>query len=782
MPLPTIAQKSSLPVVRSQDSIGQPWVYDRFLHGLNTSLPANLIRTTELAAAVNFALVEGGSLEARASLYSHISTTVTTTPSPKCHVQIPISGTNRELMVYGNNELYWNNSGTPTHLGTLEGEPKIFPYKGVALICDGSYLKFLNGVTSSNLNMAYDSGTGTRGFQFDKRALTSDVTMNVGDGTTTRIAYKFTSTAWTAGWTIPPTTVHAKLSKTGSPTGNLVMAVRLAADSSVMATKTMLAVNTLTSTETSYTGTFLSTDVTTELSTATDYYCSLEYDNGNATNYVTVHCNNIGTGGKAYGYAAAAWTAATSTEPLMALRPGVPPKATDGRVKDTRVFLIGDPDRKGGAAVSNTNTYLDFSTANQGGFIGATDNDNNTYEVGAIEILYSNLYFYGTKELPYISQLTGSTPADYAIPVTFQRIGTTRKCIASVINDIWSVSKDGVDNLKGVEQYGDLRNFSNSDPIGDRIRDYFDETTDFIEYFPQYGQLFLVMASYHRVLVCHVKIPSPDPSSQFPQKLRYPWMEYEFYLRDLTDTATYKWTATGTGNEYSLEAAAGGNPSIAIQPDALTLDGKKITEGTAGSLSDHGWDYATDPTSSFPTVYFCDASGDPDTSGVEIRQLIIPTSLSSFSNVFYVGSSDGKFYKFSDSYYKDLNSIQTFPKFRTARTEFPLRQHRLEQFQIIGGSRYGSQFTVNLHIDGLEAETAISDTYKFPISDDITVDEATMIVDDALFAVDASGNPLWNPIWIKCNAMQWEIKNVYQLGSKVSFNGLIVEHKQLAMK
>jgi len=90
-----------------------------------------------------------------------------------------------------------------------------------------------------------------------------------------------------------------------------------------------------------------------------------------------------------------------------------------------------------------------------------------------------------------------------------------------------------------------------------------------------------------------------------------------------TDTATYSWTASGSGtNEYYLRTLAGADPDIS-KPNQVTMDGVALTEGTAGSLSDHEWDYGDNDTLGYSTIYVRDDTGDPDASGVEIKAGII---------------------------------------------------------------------------------------------------------------------------------------------------------------
>lgn len=83
-------------------------------------------------------------------------------------------------------------------------------------------------------------------------------------------------------------------------------------------------------------------------------------------------------------------------------------------------------------------------------------------------------------------------------------------------------------------------------------------------------------------------------------------------------------TATET-NTWSLHASGGGAPEITGKPPALwdsTLG--LLTEGTLGSLNEHEWAWGDQNSLGYNTVYFRDASGDPDTSGVDLHVVVKP--------------------------------------------------------------------------------------------------------------------------------------------------------------
>lgn len=79
----------------------------------------------------------------------------------------------------------------------------------------------------------------------------------------------------------------------------------------------------------------------------------------------------------------------------------------------------------------------------------------------------------------------------------------------------------------------------------------------------------------------------------------------------------YQWTASGSGtNEYYLEAAGGGDPGLAAEPDSVAEDGSDLTPATVGTLSASEWDWGDNDTLGFSTVYVVTSGGvDPDTLG-----------------------------------------------------------------------------------------------------------------------------------------------------------------------
>lgn len=82
----------------------------------------------------------------------------------------------------------------------------------------------------------------------------------------------------------------------------------------------------------------------------------------------------------------------------------------------------------------------------------------------------------------------------------------------------------------------------------------------------------------------------------------------------LTPGSGNHWTKSASGtNEYYWNATG------LTEPQAVWLNDSPQTNGTLGTLADHGWDWGNNDTLGYNTVYFRDDTGDPDTSGVTVE-------------------------------------------------------------------------------------------------------------------------------------------------------------------
>jgi len=103
---------------------------------------------------------------------------------------------------------------------------------------------------------------------------------------------------------------------------------------------------------------------------------------------------------------------------------------------------------------------------------------------------------------------------------------------------------------------------------------------------------------------------------------------------DLSGGATYRWTASGSGtNEYYLQTAAGGNPSLA-SPAYVWIAGTYAAAGTIGDLDNGQRAYGDNDSLGYNTLYIRSDAGDPDATGLLVES-------SARQNAIYGASRSG---------------------------------------------------------------------------------------------------------------------------------------------
>lgn len=688
-----------------QKSQLKPMVLEDFRLGLNTSLSAAAIQQNELSMAVNFKFLPTGGLETREGLTRYTTSTLSNdithmaffpfdidlsnlrifsdtddrewenTAGREWSIEIPASsGTDELIVTQPDNKLYLlDSSKAPQEQATLEGDAMIIPFGDKALICDGSFLKYWDKNTDT-VKIAYDDGSGTDGYQHTNLTLTPDTQVKLYSGGNTMAGVSFESQAWDSGYTITITAVEVFALKSGSPTGNVGCRLYLDSDDSLVATSTTIysAADIDTSSE-ELTFVFASG----AMSPLTIYNAVITYSGGDNSNYIQLECDTVTSAGDTK-YYDGAWKDDSLKLAVVGVKPGRPPRARYGIVQNNRIYLAGDPYNKGIMWYSNTNTAFDWSTTNGGGWIGIIDDNTTNFPTGAIVSFFGNIYIFGQQSQPYLCQLTGSDPSDYAISPIFQRIYSTHKTAINAVNDLWFGNESGINALSGVQQYGDLRSSYESDPVDDRIKDYWTDDDAFAGYCGATGQYFLKQAGYPRCLIVHTKNPTISKS-----RIRYPWTEYIFIKEDLS-SSTYKWTASSTSNEYYCELATGGDPSLS-EPPYLLFQDSISTNGVVGSLADHGWDYGNNDSLGYNTIYIRDDSGDPDTIEIRIQTVLEPTAFANYTNEFYIACDDGYIYKLDQTVEKD-NSTNVPYVMGGKMFESPYNEVCLEKYDVSCGT------------------------------------------------------------------------------------------------
>ena len=639
--------------------------FQGFALGENTSVPAFQLKLSELAACIDLKYNHGGQLQTRDPIVKYSTVQIGVI---RDIASCSLNGTQYTIVTDATKVYYIvvSEGGavvTPTEIGTVGSPASIVPYNDVAVICDGSYLKFCDSTTA--VKMAYDAGTGGT-FYNNYTGIDNGVETISANG----VGCTFTTPAWTAGYTIPPTKVSFKAIATDAV--SLTIEIIRASDSAVMATQAYTTDDIATTAAGFYSLTFPT--VAIELAPSTEYYALLKGANVNLS-YTDV----AGAAGKLITNGS---TPDTAKSPIMRVHPGLPPKASWAVVSGSRLWVY-DPDAPGQLSFSNL-THLDFSTVDGGGYVGAVDEDKNSYKIGAAADLYGELYVYGTEEQPYICKLTGATPSVYELPLQFQRAWSTARTLVNTTNDVWSANSTGVDALLGVEAYGDIRTFSASDSVKDKFTNWV-STTAFAGYNAADGQYWLYMPTYDHIMVGHTKLPITDENSQ----VRYPWSRYH--------------------------------------PPA------------------------------------------------------VPSCFNQVGGTFMIGSTDGYIYKSDPTAYKDLNTTQIAPSFKTAYVEFPFKTVDIIKAQMFASSLNGSSMTIAIHKNGSRVDTVISKTLALPMSDAVTLADIASIalVDLADVALSPVGALLYFDLNINCYSFQVEVSGIHIAGKPVFINGIIFKYREL---
>lgn len=703
----------------------KPLVLDNFRLGLNTSLSAAAIQQNEASMLVNFKFLPTGGIETREGLTRYTTSVLTNdithiaffpfdidlsnlrifadtadrewenSAGRQWVVEVPASsGTDELIVTQPDNKLYLlNSSKAPVEKATLKGDAIIIPFGDKALICDGSYLKYWDKNTDT-VKIAYDDGSGSDGYQYNNTALTPDTHIKLYSGGNTKAGVSFETQDWDSGYTITITTVEIYALKSGSPTGSVGCELYLDSNDSLVATATTTYsaadINTVSE---KLTFTFASG----AMSPLTIYNAVLTYSGGDVSNYIQLECDTTTASGDTK-YYDGAWNDDALKYAVVGVKPGRPPCASYGIVQANRIFLAGDSYNKGVMWYSNLNTPFDWSTTNGGGWIGVIDDNPTNYPTGGIVSFYGVIYIFGKQSQPYLCKLTGSSPTDFAISPIFQRIYSTHKTAINTINDLWFGNESGVNALSGVEQYGDLRSSCESDPVDDRIKSYWTDDDAFAGYYGATGQYFLKQKNYARCLVAHTKNPTLSQG-----RVRYPWTEYVFVKEDLS-SATYKWTASATSNEYYCELTGGGDPSLS-EPSYLLFQDSISTNGTVGSLADHGWDYGDNDTLGYSTIYIRDDSGDPDTTDVRIQTVIEATAFANYRNNFFVACDDGYIYTLDTTVEQD-NSVDVPYVLGGKMFESPYNEVCLEKYDVSCGTEAtGATLDLEIYNSDLDIDT-----------------------------------------------------------------------------
>ena len=469
----------------------------RFPLGLNTVDPARTLGAQELADCVNFDISNNGRLVSRYGVKEHW--TSSNTSAILMIAQGSINGSSRTVLSTSNKKLYYINGGALTEIATSDNRCYLVPYNDVMMVMDGGYLKYLDGVSSASLKLAYDAA----GSLYDTLSDGDDAYLGISEHATYNIQAGMTYTTPNWGSLNFPTTltVSAKLKRAGTIAAGTYVYCLLARatgntiDAYGKASKDAVDISTEGETITfAMTGTPQPNTSYRIIFTAT--YAP------NTSNYIQLRTSTVSSGGvgiqgaitmsgsyPTWTISSVTATAKTTHIPLVKVEPGLAPQCDYGVVKESRLFVAKAT--QGTIWYSNL-THLDWSTEGGGGYIGIADSAST---VGGLQALFGELYIFGTMTMPYMAKLTGTSPEDFAVELVYNNIYASQYSLINANSDLWFTNINGVGRVSGVVEYGDVRAFSDSDLVSNKIRQYgSNDYLTFAGYRMGYGQYWLKLA------------------------------------------------------------------------------------------------------------------------------------------------------------------------------------------------------------------------------------------------------------------------------------------------
>lgn len=654
-----------------------------FRLGLNTIQSAKAIKHNELTIAINVVINSDGALENRNGLTRYTTSSIGITQKidninsilfsskaedirffadvderddrewyassgrswAKEDVEFATSGADEFFVTQPDNALYLlNTNKSPDFITYLKGSAEFIAFGDIAVILDGSYVKYWDRLTSS-VKLAYDDGSGESGFQVYQLGLVSDTGISLYSGSTEKAGVVFESQLWDRDYSIPLTSMIFSVTRVGNPTGNITCEIYDIDNVLLASSNTVVDSSTVSLSNEEITFYFSSAYI----ESLTIYKAVIAFSGGDPSNYIQLNGNaNLSNGNTVICSGDSVWGENEDILPLVGVKPGKPPVASSGLLQNNRLFLIGNTFKKGILFYSNLNTIFDWSTPNGGGWLGVIDNNDNNYAINAIVSLYNQIYMFGSQAQPYLCSLTGSSPDDFAISPVMQSISASRRTIQNTINDIWFVNSNGVNTLSGVQQYGDLRTSNESDKIANLIQPYWDETRSFSGYNPVNGHFLLKQYNTPFVFVAHTSFKNVDRGKVF-----YPWTMFLFVRELLTDDTLYEWVSTGVGNEYRLQLLGGGDPGI-IESEYLCFNDVIIKKSAnIGALDDYEWAFGSVSGIDYDTFFI--SLPDGVTASSRISVVLSPTCFKNLSDFFLIAFDDGYIYKFDGGTYLDNN-------------------------------------------------------------------------------------------------------------------------------
>lgn len=467
----------------------------------------------------------------------------------------------------------------------LCGPPRVAGFNDMLMIFDGGILKYWHGepwhssITYQSIWPGYDDGIGADAYLFDG-ALDEDkiipveyvgVPLGGGAGTTNRAGARFTVPEIDGGatsWRIPWPTVTVKLCRvgagyTGTETPVKVKIILDSSDTDIVEADIVMPSDLPQVVSAGggdaddyqeYTYTFTNDDMISPsvppgsplgagLLGGETYKFSVEFGGGDASNYVyTLKFNTtLATGNL---YTGNPWTGPSDSWQATVMR-GKAPNAVDGIVHANRLFVIEgeDGDNPERLWYSGAGNPFDWSSPNSGGYI------DTGKPIGGIASFYGDVWIFGTTKEPGLRRLTGDQPVDYAIEDTMQQVAGHFRSLVTTPDDVFFLHPAGMDSVRVMQEYGDVRSISQTDAIKNIVMDNYD--TDAVAgYDPDSGGVLLKLNdATDSVYVVHTRMKQARQMGDIVYQVS-PIAEWVFNLPQISGNDQAP-TVFGRGDGYA---------------------------------------------------------------------------------------------------------------------------------------------------------------------------------------------------------------------------------------
>jgi hypothetical protein len=157
----------------------------------------------------------------------------------------------------------------------------------------------------------------------------------------------------------------------------------------------------------------------------------------------------------------------------------------------------------------------------------------------------------------------------------------------------------------------------------------------------------------------------------------------------------------------------------------------------------------------------------------ELGTSVTPTCFAEFNGVTYVGDSAGHLWKMDqiDRQYKDNVTDYTMMVRYPASKFGTLLKKQARFVNALARTRTGGDYDI-IFYKNLDRDSFLTKEIDVPFDPDLTVDEATMAVDDADWVIDdVTGNLYLTPVNFEFNAIQIGIENINVTGYPMIIQG-----------